>query len=436
MTAGSIDLTVGELAAGIAAARIDPQDTVDAALARIARLEPAVHAWAYLDAERARATAAEMAREAQAGRLRGPLHGVPVGIKDILHAQGMPTLANSRTTDADARYPDSTVVAALRRAGAIILGKCETVEFAGAGIPPQTRNPWNTAHTAGGSSSGSGAAVGARMVPAAIGTQTGGSNLRPAAYCGIAGFKPSYGGLSRRGVLPLAWSLDHPGIIARSAADLGLIYRAIARQPPPAQRPQRAWRFGLIRPFFLQNSDADTVAAVEGAAQRFVAAGATLSEPGLPPIFEAHRAVQRLIMSTEMATYHASRLASQRARMSEKHRLSVEAFSLVPAVYYLQALRVRRVIKEQLEALFAEADIMLVPTAPGPAPEGIEGTGDASLLSPWSLVGFPAATVPCGLASNGLPLGLQLVGPPGGDGTVLAAAEFAESLLGRLSLPA
>jgi aspartyl-tRNA(Asn)/glutamyl-tRNA(Gln) amidotransferase subunit A len=137
-----------------------------------------------------------------------------------------------------------------------------------------------------------------------------------------------------------------------------------------------------------------------------------------------------------MATYHASRLASQRARMSEKHRLSVEAFSLVPAVYYLQALRVRRVIKEQLEALFAEADIMLVPTAPGPAPEGIEGTGDASLLSPWSLVGFPAATVPCGLASNGLPLGLQLVGPPGGDGTVLAAAEFAESLLGRLSLPA
>lgn len=432
----TIDLTASELAAAIASTTIDPVNVVDDALARIDQLDAKVHAWAYVDRDQARATATTMAEEAKAGALRGPLHGVPVGIKDILHVQGMPTLANSRTTDPDARYPDSGVVAALRSAGAIILGKCETVEFAGAGDPPQTRNPWNLEHTAGGSSSGSGAAVGARMVPVTIGTQTGGSNLRPAAYCGISGFKPTYGGLSREGVYPLAWSLDHPGIIARSAVDCGLVYRAIAKHPPVKQQPVRNWRVGLLRPFFMEGSDEPTVAAVEAAVAQFVEGGATLSEPGLPQVFDAHRAVQRLILSTEMTTFHASRLASQREQMVTKHRLSVQAFSLVPAVYYLQALRIRRLIKEQLTALFEQTDILVMPTTPAPAPVGIAATGDASFLSPWSLVGFPAATVPCGISPDGLPIGLQLVGRPGSDGLVLAAAEFAEGFLGRLSLPA
>jgi Asp-tRNA(Asn)/Glu-tRNA(Gln) amidotransferase A subunit family amidase len=165
------------------------------------------------------------------------------------------------------------------------------------------------------------------------------------------------------------------------------------------------------------------------------AAGAVVSEVALPPLFGAQQAMHRLMMSTEMATYHAPRVAEQPENMTPRHRLSVEAFSLVPAGYYLQALRARRLLRDQLAALFDSVDILAMPTTPDGAPEGLTSTGDASLLSPWSLVGFPAATVPCGLSPSGMPLGLQLIGKPGADMTVLAAAAFAESLLGRLALP-
>lgn len=434
-TISTIDLTVGQLAAGIASGAVSPITAVHEALARIDARDGDLKAWAYVDRAGATALAAELAEEAKAGRLRGPLHGVPVGIKDVLHVADMPTLANSRTTDPAQRYPDSTVAAGLRAAGAIILGKCATVEFAGAGDPPPTRNPWNLDHTPGGSSSGSGAAVGARMVPAAIGTQTGGSNLRPAAYCGIAGFKPSYGGLSRDGVHPLAWTLDHPGIIARAAADLGLIYRAIAARPPAPQRPRPDWRIGVVRQFFLERSEPAMVTAVEAAAAKLEAAGATVREVPLPAIFDAHRAVHRILLSSESSAFHAARASVVPGKAAPKTLATIAAFSLVPAVYYIHAQRVRRLIRDALVGLFDDVDLLIMPTAPGPAPAGIASTGDSSMLSPWSQVGFPAATVPCGVA-NGLPLGLQIVGPPGHDGRVLAAAEHAESLLGLLALPA
>jgi aspartyl-tRNA(Asn)/glutamyl-tRNA(Gln) amidotransferase subunit A len=433
--APTLDLTVREQAAAIANRSISPITVVENALSRIERLDSVLHAWAFVDAEGARAQAAEYEADAAAGRLRGPLHGVPVGIKDVLHVQGMPTVANSRTTDPKQSHPDSAVAAALRAAGAIIIGKCATVEFAGAGDPPDTRNPWNTEHTPGGSSAGSGAAVGARMVPLAIGTQTGGSNLRPAAYCGIAGFKPTYGGLSRQGVFPLAWSLDHVGLIARSAADLGYVYRAIAPVPPAAEPIERSWKVGLVRSFFLEGSDQPTVKAMESAAGLFAAGGATVAEPALPDIFSALKAVHSLLLSTESATFHASRLADHPDTTNPKTRATVQAYSLVPAAYYLQAMRIRRLIRDELLRLFEASDVLIMPTTPAPAPHGIESTGDASFLSPWSLVGFPAATVPCGLSPDGLPIGLQIVGPSGADGRVLAAAEFAELHLGRLTLP-
>lgn len=431
----TIDLSLTELAAGIAATAVSSVAAVTQSLARIDARDAELQAWAYVDRDGALADAAACDAEAKAGQLRGPLHGVPVGIKDVVHVAGMPTLANSKTTDPADRHPDAPVVAALRKAGAIILGKCATVEFAGAGDPPTTRNPWNTAHTPGGSSSGSGAAVGARMVPMAIGTQTGGSNLRPAAYCGIAGFKPTYGGLSRDGIYPLAWTLDHPGIIARSAVDLGTVYRAIAAKSPVRQEPTGTLRVGLVREFFLEGSDADTVAAVESAAGLLASSGAKVGECKLPEIFAAHRAVHRLILSTEMATFHSARVATMPDRVVRKNRLAVESFRLLPAPFYIQAQRVRRLVRDAMAALFADFDILIMPTAPGPAPEGIASTGESTFLSPWSQVGFPAATVPCGL-SMGLPLGLQIVGPPGADGRVLAAAEHAESLLGQLTLPA
>ncbi|RYG57943.1 MAG: amidase, partial [Alphaproteobacteria bacterium] len=333
----ALDLTTSELALGIADNSLDPVETLGVFLDRIDAREPHWHAWAHIDRDGALNQAKVMAAEASRGELRGPLHGVPVGIKDVFHAEGMPTLANSQTMDAQATYPDSGVVAALRRAGAIILGKCETVEFAGMGVPPASRNPWNPAHTGGGSSSGSGVAVGARMVPATIGTQTGGSNLRPASYNGVAGFKPSYGALSRDGLLPVSWSLDHPGLIARSAEDLDLIFRAIAQQP--GSSPSAPKRIGILRDFFFETSEAGTVDVVETALGKLDVSGLETKTVSLPALFKAHQAIHHLIMSTEMAVYHAPRLHQNGDLMSPRHKLLVEAFSLVPASYYLQALR-------------------------------------------------------------------------------------------------
>ncbi len=433
---GILDMTATELAGNIASGLVDPVEAVSSYLERIEAREPLWRAWAHIDRDGALAEARVMTEEARSGALRGPLHGVPVGIKDVFHAQGMPTLANSKTMDPNATYADSGVVAALRSAGAIILGKCETVEFAGMGVPPGSRNPWNPAHTGGGSSSGSGVAVGARMVPATIGTQTGGSNLRPASYNGVAGFKPSYGALSRDGLLPVSWSLDHPGLIARSAEDLDLIFGAIAQNPGLEAKQQDAWRIGVLRDFFFETSETDTVAVVDAALARLSAAGMQVDTVALPELFSAHHAIHHLIMSTEMAAYHAPRLASAGERMSERHRLLVQAFALVPAGYYLQALRARRMLRDAMLPLFDAHPVLAMPTTPAPAPEGLESTGNASLLSPWSLLGFPAATIPCGLAENGLPLGLQLVGAPGTDRTVIQAAIAAERVLGRLELPA
>ncbi|MET0437209.1 MAG: amidase [Devosia sp.] len=429
----TLDLTASELARGIADRSLNPVETLAAFLDRIDAREGQWHAWAHVDRDGALAQAKLMTSEASQGNLRGPLHGVPVGVKDVFHAEGMPTLANSQTMEADAIYADSGVVAALRAAGAIILGKCETVEFAGMGVPPASRNPWNPAHTGGGSSSGSGVAVGARMVPATIGTQTGGSNLRPASYNGVAGFKPSYGALSRDGLLPVSWSLDHPGLIARSAEDLDLIFRAIAQQPGSlASAPKK---IGILRDFFFETSEAGTVDVVETSLGKLAASGLATNTVPLPELFKAHQAIHHLIMSTEMAVYHAPRLHHKGDLMSPRHKLLVEAFSLVPASYYLQALRARRMLRDAMLPLFAEHPVLAMPTTPGPAPEGLESTGNASLLTPWSLLGFPAATIPCGMSENGLPLGLQLVGAPGTDLTVIAAATAAESVLGRLNLP-
>ena len=431
-----LDLSTSDMARRIATRRLDPVDVVTGLLDRIEQREPQVHAWAYIDRENALADAKAMALEAKSGTLRGPLHGVPIGIKDVFHARGMPTLANSKTMDPSALYEDSGVVATLRQAGAIILGKCETVEFAGMGIPPQTRNPWNTQHTGGGSSSGSGVAVGARMVPAAIGTQTGGSNLRPAAYNGVAGLKPSYGAFARTGLLPVSWSLDHPGLIVRSADDLDLLFRVLGPAPATTTESPASWRFGILKDFFFETSAADTVAVVGAALDRLGGAGVQLADTPLPDLFSAHAAIHHLIMSTEMAVYHAPRMDRHADTMSERHLTLAQAFSLVPAGYYLQALRARRLLRDAMLPLFAEHHVLVMPTTPAPAPEGIESTGNASLLTPWSLLGFPAATIPCGLADNGLPLGLQIVGPPGRDDLVIQAAIAAERVLGRLDLPA
>jgi len=431
----SIELTTTEMATAIANGTLDPVAAVQGALDRIAAREDTVHAWAYIDRDNALAEAKVMSAELKAGTSRGPLHGVPVGIKDVFHVKDMPTLANSKTMDGTLRYPDSGVAAYLCAAGAIILGKCTTVEFAGMGVPPASTNPWNSAYTGGGSSSGSGVAVGSRMVPVAIGTQTGGSNIRPASYNGVAGLKPTYGALSRKGSLPVAWSLDHPGLIARAAEDLELVFTAMAKiKPTPATAPG-TWKVGVLRGFFTEKSSPDMAASFEAALGKLSASGMQLVEIPLPALFAAHRSIHHLIMSTEMAVYHAPRIADHKETMTERHRILSQAFSLVPAGYYLQALRAKRLLQQAMAALFADVHVLAMPTTPDTAPLGLETTGDASFQVAWSLTGFPTTTIPSGLASNGLPLGLQFAGAPGTDLLVIKAAMAAEQVLGRLTLP-
>lgn len=436
-----------ELAGGIASGEISVVTLADALLERIEKYDGDIKAWAYIDPVYVREEATKLAAEAAEGKFRGPLHGVPVGIKDVFDVAGMPTIANSRTTDNVPAAKDSTVARLLREAGCLIMGKTTTVEFAGMGNPPETRNPWNLEHTAGGSSSGSGAAVGARMIPFAIGTQTGGSNNRPAAYNGVTGFKPTWGRIGRTGCIAVSWSLDHPGIIAYNVADCSLVLSVLAAydptdptsltepSPDPVALPLERPRIALVRDYFLESSLPEMTAAIEEQAKEYAANGATVEVVNLPEMFAALHAAQRLVMSPEASVVHSARYGKRSADFSPRHLNGLQAFSLVPATYYLQAQRIRRALKEQLAALFTEYDVLLMPTAPGPATFGLESTGDASLLTPWSFVGFPSASISAGMSDAGLPMGTQLVGGPLEDHKVLRVAAWAENIVGTLPPP-
>ena len=432
-------LGVADIARGVAEGAFSPVDVVEAALDRIAALDGKVQAWSLLDANGARAQAAAATADLAAGKAPGPLAGVPVGIKDEFHVRGMPT--GMRGAGRQPIEPeDAACVARLRAAGAIIMGK---THMPVGGKAPPTRNPWNLEHTAGGTSSGSGAAVGARMVPVAIGEQTAGSNMRPAAYCGVAGIKPSYGRISRFGCMPFSWSLDHVGIIGLSVADLALVLSAIAgpdpRDPttlpdpaPPADLDVasiRPPRIGVVRNFFPELSEPVMRDAVDDAASRLRDAGAIVSDLLLPETFGLTWRLHRIISGAEGSTYHAadhddSALPGSGGRVG----------SLLPAAYYVQARRIRSWLRAALAETFRDVDAMAMPTAPGPAPKG-QSTGDAVLLRPWSLLGFPTVTTPCGLSPEGLPLGLQLVGAPRADYALLRTSAWCEQTLGRLPAP-
>jgi aspartyl-tRNA(Asn)/glutamyl-tRNA(Gln) amidotransferase subunit A len=300
---------------------LSPVDLVEALLERIERIDGRVQAWVLVDHDGARRAARQAADEATRGTFRGPLHGVPFGAKDIFYSAGLPTEAGSKTMAGFVPDYDATSVARLKAAGAILLGKLHTTEFA-TSDPAPTRNPWNVACTPGGSSSGSAAAVAARMVPLALGTQTIGSNVRPASYCGLVGLKPTFGRISTRGVMPLSYSQDHVGLMARSVEDIALGLSIAAghdpedasssRAPVPdylaALTSRRAPRVGVLREFFERATPevADTTAQV---VNRFARAGADIEEAKLPPTFRAVAAAAYVIMRSETASVHAERFA-------------------------------------------------------------------------------------------------------------------------------
>lgn len=443
------ELPAVELAAQIRAGALSAAEVVEAYLARIARVEPHVGAWVHVDAAGARAAAGALDAEARAGRVRGPLHGVPVALKDIFDAAGMVTTSGAAPFAHRRPQADATAVASLRAAGAVVLGKTTTTAFAYSD-PTETRNPWNPAHTPGGSSAGSAAAVAARMVPLALGSQTIGSTLRPAAYCGIVGLKPTYGLISTDGVTPLAWSLDHVGIFGRTVEDAAL---ALAALTTGAATPQGRMtglhepaggasggtagpRLGVPRALYAGIATEEVLAHLDGVAAAFARAGAAVEDVALPPSAADLHAAGQLVLRVEAAAYHGPQFARHADAYSPRIRRLVEDGLKERATDYVLAQRVRERFRQEMAAVLARFDALLLPVAPAPAPPRSEGTtGDPILCAPWSFGGFPAIALPSGLARTGLPLGIQLVAGLYAETRLLEVARWCEARLAFRGAP-
>ncbi|MGH8994009.1 MAG: amidase [Acidimicrobiia bacterium] len=422
---------------------------VEALVDRIGAVDPEVRAWVTVDAAEALATARQRDEEGRAGRFRGALHGIPVGIKDIFHVAGMVTTAGAGPFAHEQPREDAAVVSRLREAGAIILGKLTTAEFAFFD-PPDTRNPWNLEHTPGGSSSGPAAAVAAGMVPLAIGSQTAGSVLRPAAYCGVVGLKPAHGRISCQGMLPLARGFDHVGTFTRSVADAALALDVLAGHDPadPLSRPdppgdytaavkadqwrEQAPRLAFVGRPYLTRADPDVAGHLETIAGRLAHAGAAIEEVHLPASVEGLFEAGLRIMQVSAAAVHHDRFAHHHDQFRPKIRALIEAGRQAGGVDYLLAEDHCRRFKTDVAPLLARFDALLLPVADSPAPKGLASTGDPSFCAPWSFSGYPAIALPSGLAPNGLPLGIQLVAAD--EERLLAVAAWCERVCGSTAL--
>jgi aspartyl-tRNA(Asn)/glutamyl-tRNA(Gln) amidotransferase subunit A len=445
-----------ELARMIVTKEVSPVEVVRAHLERIAALDDRLRA--YITVCDGRAMDAARAAEASltSGRPQGPLHGVPVALKDLFLTAAVRTTAGSKILGDAVPDTDATVVKRLRAAGAIVLGKLNMHEFA---YGPEglndhyghARNPWDRheARIAGGSSSGSGVAVAAGLAPGALGSDTGGSIRIPAALCGITGLKPTYGRVSRAGVLPLSWSMDHAGPMARTAADCALMLGAMAGYDPDDPTTSvlpvppylaalngevKGLRIGLLRSFFLETSAPEVRAAVEAAATLLADHGAVVDEVTLPHLANVPAATMAIIASEALA-YHATWV---RTRPGEYQRDVIErlrAGAFVTGVQYVRAQQLRVVARREVDAALARRDVLLGPTVPITAPrlgerevsiDGVASDARSALIRftrPFNFSGHPACAVPCGFSATGLPLGMQFIGRPFDEATVLRAAD-------------
>ena len=436
------ELSLTAAAGQIRCGDLSPVALAESLLARIEALEPALLAWVYLDKAAVLAAAAVKERDAAGGAALGPLHGVPVGVKDIYYTAGIPTTACSKVYADFVPEYDAAPVARLKQAGAIILGKTVTTEFA-CMDPSPTVNPWNPAHTPGGSSSGSAVAVAARMCPAALGSQTVGSVLRPAAYNGVVGFKASYGRVSRYGVIPVSWSLDTMGWMTRSVADAALLLQVLAgpdvNDPVAAAaavpdyaaalaNPQPP-RIGLLRRFFYDNADAETRQHTDAIMERLAQAGAPVEELPLPSSFDTAIEDQQVIMAVEGSAFHEPMYRRQAEDYQPRLRELIGRGLETDAVSYSRALERRQRFIYDMRELAGKVDALLTPATPTPALPDRTNTGNTMFQGPWTSAGLPAIAIPSGLAASGLPLGLQLVGADFAEARLLAAAAWCESAL-------
>ena len=405
-----------------------PETPTEICLRRIRQHDPTIHAWVAVDHSLVENGAVKPS-DHDGGRKK-PLADMPMGIKDIIDVAGFATRAGSTLTEQTIVAKDAPVVARLREAGAIILGKTVTTEFAYLD-PPPTLNPWNLSRTPGGSSSGSAAAVAAEMCRAALGSQTGGSVLRPAAFCGVVGLKPTHGWCSVEGIVPLAPSLDHVGIFARSVADAELIYRAIAGTASPALPLQTATAptLGILNEWFDAETSPDVKSVVSRAIGLLASQGATVVAVGLPGEFSAVHQNHLRLMAFEAAETHRTRYAAHREQMGPRIRELVELGRSVSVAEYDAAVQHREAFQAALQNVsFRHTGVLVMPSAPTTAPTQ-ETTGSPRFNSPWSYSGGPAISIPCGVAEDGLPVGLQLVADKHCEAELLAAAAWCEAIL-------
>ena len=449
-------LGVAPAAHAIANGKLSPVELLKALLARIDALDPRLNAFIRLDREPALRAAEAAEAEAKAGRLRGPLHGVPVGLKDIIDVAGLPTTCHSKVLKDNRAKADAVCVQKLRGSGAIVLGKLSTHEFAIGGpsfdLPwPPARNPWNTDHHPGGSSSGSGAGVAAGLFPMALGSDTGGSVRNPASCCGIVGLKPTYGLVSRRGVFPLSFTLDHVGPMTRSVADNALMLEAISGHDPldpgsaatPAgrygaalERPIRDLRVGFVRHFHEVDMPAEpeVTAALEHVARTLQMAGAEVRDVTLPSLGE-FAAVNRVILQSEAWTIHGPWLCERPGDYGQLARRRLMSGAFYSAGDYVQAQRRRlQMIAEVQEALRAH-DVLLCASSMDAAcridePADIDRTYARQARTPFNVTGHPALAMMAGLSAAGLPLSVQFVGRYFDEATVLQVGRAWEQASG------
>ncbi|WP_162826915.1 amidase [Pseudolabrys taiwanensis] len=420
-------LPATELAAQATAGAITCEQVVRECLDRVAAREPVIKAWAYIDPD----LVLRQAKAIDARANRGPLHGVPIGIKDVIETADMPTQMGSSIYRGYQTLSDASCVAVLRAAGALIFGKTVTCEFAGPAANVTT-NPHDPTRTPGGSSSGSGAAVADYMVPFGFGTQTGGSVQRPSSYCGIVGFKPSFGLINPQGVKPAAESLDTVGLMVRTVEDAELFMRVLTGSEPVRWLSgDTRIRVGLCRTYAWDGAEEATRQAVEDAARRLEKAGFTVRDVELPSPCETLPTTREIINDFERARGMAWEWNTHRDQISAALAKAIRNGLTIPRAQYIEALETVERCRQRTAQLFNDVDVLLTPTVNGEAPVGLANTGDHRFQSIWTQLRTPAVTLPTHAGPNGMPVGIQLIGPRYGDDRLLAIAQRVFALLGR-----
>ncbi|MES1929035.1 glutamyl-tRNA(Gln) amidotransferase subunit A [Salinisphaera dokdonensis CL-ES53] len=449
-----LSLSATELGRRIKAGDISPVDAVDACLARIEATEPKLNAYVRVLADEARAAAKQAEKEIAAGQWKGPMHGVPVALKDLYDLAHVPTTASSRVRENWTPNADSAAAERLKAAGAIVLGKTHTHEFAYGIVTPTTRNPWDTERTPGGSSGGSGATVASSGAFMAMGSDTGGSIRIPAGLCGTVGLKPTFGRVSRAGITSLSWGLDHAGPLTRTVEDAATCLQVLAghdpRDPGSGDEPVpdysaglhdgiKGLRVGVPTNYFFDQLDPEVEAAVRQAYEQLQALGAELVDVALP-MPEQIVAVEFAILLPEASDYHRQMLRDSAHLYNDDVRVMLEAGEFVPATTYIRAQRVRNLLQQEFRKLYDKVDVIVAPTIAATAvtagtesitwPDGSEEpliSAYTRFALPGNVTGLPALSVPCGFSSEGLPVGFQAIGRPFDEATILRLGAAYES---------